>query len=688
MLSATPVNNRFNDLRNQLALAYEGDSENLAQKLQHLDKRSRRSSATRRRVFNAWSKLPPEERTADAILEIARLRLLRAAGRGDDRPLAQAHPDVLRHHRDRRVPRAAASRCRSAAPLTDLPDVLDFNEIFEQLSGADARRLRAARLRLPEPDRASTRSCTTPRSAAARGNLGQADREQGLQAADDGQPAQAAGELGRGLPPHARPSSKRAVDKTLDRHRDARDGAIADMAVDVRPTSMRRRRRLRRPRRCTVGEQGQDRPGRHGHRVLAARPRSTTARSSASCSTRWRRSRPSTTSSSSTSRRMIAEQGRATPSTPATARCSIFSAFADTADYLYRSWRPTCSERGPADGAIVTGSGHARRRRSGSGYDFQQVLTLFSPRSKERHLIMPKRAGEIDVLIGTDCISRGPEPPGLRLPHQLRHPLEPGADHPAVRPHRPHRLDQRQHPARQLLARHLARRVHQPQGARREPHGHRRRRRRPATTTSSTPESQRHRVPQGAAAHASRTRSSSSKTSGPASPSPTSASTTSAWTCSATSRSTATSPPRPKGLHAVVPADPSKGLAARRRSSRCATSTPTRTSTAATACTRTTSSTSTTTARSIADHTEVKHLLDLIRAGCRAPRRAGRRRRTASSTRPPSDGAEMGRYSELLTEAIRSMIERDRGTDLDSLFTGGHDHRAHPDASPGSTTSS
>ena len=52
----------------------------------------------------------------------------------------------------------------------------------------------------------------------------------------------------------------------------------------------------------------------------------------------------------------------------------------------------------------------------------------------------------------------------------------------------------------------------------------------------------------------------------------------------------------PKGLHAVVPADPGEGPRARRASSRCATWTQTRTSTAATACTRTTSSTSTTTA--------------------------------------------------------------------------------------------
>ena len=33
MLSATPVNNRFSDLRNQLALAYEGESETLREKL-------------------------------------------------------------------------------------------------------------------------------------------------------------------------------------------------------------------------------------------------------------------------------------------------------------------------------------------------------------------------------------------------------------------------------------------------------------------------------------------------------------------------------------------------------------------------------------------------------------------------------------------------------------------------------
>jgi SNF2-related domain len=67
MLSATPVNNRFNDLKNQLALAYEGEPETLSSKLKatrNVDQIFRRAQA----AFNTWSKLPAEERTPQAIL--------------------------------------------------------------------------------------------------------------------------------------------------------------------------------------------------------------------------------------------------------------------------------------------------------------------------------------------------------------------------------------------------------------------------------------------------------------------------------------------------------------------------------------------------------------------------------------------------------------------------------------------
>src|SRR5690606_29287239 len=67
MLSATPVNNRFNDLRNQLALAYEGESAQLAAKL-NLSTSVEEVFRQAQRVFNEWSELLPEERTPEAIL--------------------------------------------------------------------------------------------------------------------------------------------------------------------------------------------------------------------------------------------------------------------------------------------------------------------------------------------------------------------------------------------------------------------------------------------------------------------------------------------------------------------------------------------------------------------------------------------------------------------------------------------
>ena len=68
MLSATPVNNRINDLKNQIALAYEGKPELWEGKLNtkhSIDEIFRQAQ----KEFNTWSKLPVDERTADALLE-------------------------------------------------------------------------------------------------------------------------------------------------------------------------------------------------------------------------------------------------------------------------------------------------------------------------------------------------------------------------------------------------------------------------------------------------------------------------------------------------------------------------------------------------------------------------------------------------------------------------------------------
>lgn len=67
MLSATPVNNRFMDLRNQIALAYEGHTNVVDEKID--DKRSIDAILTNaQKTFNDWSKLPIEERTSEVLL--------------------------------------------------------------------------------------------------------------------------------------------------------------------------------------------------------------------------------------------------------------------------------------------------------------------------------------------------------------------------------------------------------------------------------------------------------------------------------------------------------------------------------------------------------------------------------------------------------------------------------------------
>jgi len=84
----------------------------------------------------------------------------------------------------------------------------------------------------------------------------------------------------------------------------------------------------------------------------------------------------------------------------------IFTAFADTADYLYEHIAPYFLESAGLHSGKVTGAGSPKSTLKKS-YDFQSLLTLFSPRSKEKAVILPKEPGEIDLLIGTDCISEG-----------------------------------------------------------------------------------------------------------------------------------------------------------------------------------------------------------------------------------------------------------------------------------------
>ena len=93
------------------------------------------------------------------------------------------------------------------------------------------------------------------------------------------------------------------------------------------------------------------------------------------------------------------------PINPGNKKVLIFTAFADTANYLYKNLAPHLLKAGCHSGR-VTGKDTPKTTLN-KGYDYQSLLTLFSPRSKEKDLIYPDEKGEIDILIGTDCISEG-----------------------------------------------------------------------------------------------------------------------------------------------------------------------------------------------------------------------------------------------------------------------------------------
>jgi hypothetical protein len=85
----------------------------------------------------------------------------------------------------------------------------------------------------------------------------------------------------------------------------------------------------------------------------------------------------------------------------------IFSAFADTAEYLYEHVSKYVKNKYGLNTAIVTGAIEGRSTIRGLKGTLNNILTCFSPVSKGRDLLMPDRTKEIDILIATDCISEG-----------------------------------------------------------------------------------------------------------------------------------------------------------------------------------------------------------------------------------------------------------------------------------------
>lgn len=398
MLSATPVNNRFNDLKNQLQLAYEGESEKLAQHLK-ISTTVEKVFSDAQRVFNEWSKLPPDARTTDQILQMLDFDFFELL---DAVTIARSRKHILAFYDTTEIgafpERLPPISIR--APLADLPGVPTFNEIFEQLQ--ELTLAVYTPLAYAFPSRISKyEDLYDVRGGTARSNLGQSGREQGLKklmTVNLLKRLESSVEAFR----LTLERIEGAVDKTLGRL-ESHAGSLTDMdldfaSLDVDDEDDPDAAALSFGKKISIDLDDIDIESwqrdlwndRETLRELLYEMHKVT---------------PAHDVKLQTLKRLLEEKA-ARPINGGNTKALIFSAFADTANYLYRELAPSLASGG-LQTALITGGGHAAKTTLGTGYDFQQVLTLFSPRSKQRHLTMPKESGELDVLIGTDVISEG-----------------------------------------------------------------------------------------------------------------------------------------------------------------------------------------------------------------------------------------------------------------------------------------
>lgn len=131
MLSATPVNNKFTDLRNQLALAYEGNPSNINAKLnteRGIEDIFRRTQLN----FNKWSKYPNQERTTERLLQMLDFDFFELL---DSLTIARSRKHIQRYYNIDDIGKfpTRLKPISHYCKLTDRKDVIDYNDIFNEL---------------------------------------------------------------------------------------------------------------------------------------------------------------------------------------------------------------------------------------------------------------------------------------------------------------------------------------------------------------------------------------------------------------------------------------------------------------------------------------------------------------------------------------------------------------------------
>ena len=396
MLSATPVNNRFEDLKNQLAIAYEGNSE-------YLDKRLKTTKSLEdifkqaQKAFNAWSKLNQEQRSTDALLrslDFDFFELLDSVTIARSRKHIEKYYDINKIGKfPKRLKPISLRPC-----LTDLNDAINYNQIYDQLMQLSLCVYTPSNYIFPSKIQ-KYKDLTHNKGE----NLTQTGRERGIQRL-----------MSINLLKRLE-SSVNSFQLTLMRIMELVTGTI---------DAINRFEKYGSADISMYEAGGDDWDMDDENTEFFAVGKKVKIELVDIDWKSWRTELQKDADVLELLTLMIADitpehdsklqqlfclldEKIANPINPENKKVLIFSAFSDTAEYLYEHVSKYIKNKYGLDTAVITGTIDGRTTIKGFQATLNNVLTSFSPVSKDRDVLMPDSKTEIDILIATDCISEG-----------------------------------------------------------------------------------------------------------------------------------------------------------------------------------------------------------------------------------------------------------------------------------------
>ncbi len=396
MLSATPVNNKFIDLKNQLAIAYEGDSTLINDKLdtsKTVDEIFRQAQ----KAFNAWSKLDARDKTTDALLKTLDFDFFELL---DSVTIARSRKHIEKYYNTAEIGKfPERKKPISLRPqLTDLDSAINYNQIYGLLM------MLSLCIYTPSnyifPSKMKKYIDITHNKAD---NLTQTGREQGIRRL-----------MSINLLKRLESSVnsfqltlkriESLIDETIksiDRFEkyghsdiDMYEASDSEWDIDDNNTDY-----------FTVGKKVKIDLADMDYKTWRAELEKD-AKTLELLTLMVADITPEHDTKLQELLKLVSDKIE-NPINPGNKKVLIFSAFSDTAEYLYEHVSTYVKKKYGLNTAVITGSIDGKTTIRGFKASLNNVLTCFSPISKGKDLLMPESDADIDILIATDCISEG-----------------------------------------------------------------------------------------------------------------------------------------------------------------------------------------------------------------------------------------------------------------------------------------